>query len=76
MDVDGLPAETDLIKSGEAAHCAVVGQSPVDFGETAANIFLEYLEDPSTTFEPITLVPTTLITKDNVDEWDAYDYSL
>ena len=75
VDVDGLPAETDLIKSGEAAHCAVVGQSPRDFGRTAGNIFLEYQKDPSTTFEPITLVPTTLITKDNVDEWDAYSYA-
>jgi ribose transport system substrate-binding protein len=72
VDVDGMPEETSLIESGEAAQCATMGQYPYDFGVKGVEIFLQYRADPSAEFPEFTAVDTMLVTKDNVTEFDGF----
>lgn len=74
VDIDGLPEGQEVLADGRAGNSASVGQFPKKFGSWAVEAYLLYREGKDYLITDVIVIPTTMVTPENVDEFDAYEY--
>ena len=71
VSVDGAPDVVTLLRDKESLIAASAAQDPFKMAETAVNIGNDILNGKKPGQE-LTLIPVTLITKDNVDQYKGW----
>jgi ribose transport system substrate-binding protein len=71
VGVDGAPDVVTLLKDKDSLIAASAAQDPFKMAETAVNIGNDILNGKKPQQE-LTLIPVTLITKDNVDQYKGW----
>ncbi len=74
-EVDGIPEETIHLAEGTVKG-ATGGQYPYNFGTKAAEIYLEWVDNPNMEIDQVTIIPYELVTNENAADFSAYDKAL